>query len=81
MNELQLQNLAWTSILKSSNLCSKSEQKFSFMTIPKLPNLLQTVANAILIININNSYNFNKFWVAIFTCQGHINQVYWTAVS
>ena len=31
------------------------------------------VANTIL---ISNSYNINKFWVAIFTCQGHINQVY-----
>ena len=36
-------------------LCSKSEQKFSFMTKPQLPNLQQTVANTILIINISNS--------------------------
>ena len=46
--ELQLQNLDQT-------LCSKSEQKFSFMTKPQLPNLQQTVADTILIININNS--------------------------
>ena len=67
--ELQLQNLDQT-------LCSKSEQKFIFMTKPQLPNLQQTVADTILIINISNRNNLNKFWVAIFTCQGHINQVY-----
>ena len=56
---------------------SKSEQKFSFMTKPQLPNLQQTVANTILIINISsNSNNLNKFWIVIFTCQGQINQVY-----
>ena len=44
------------------------------MTKTQLPNLQQTVANKILIIN--NSDNFNKFWVAIFTRQGHINQVF-----
>ena len=37
------------------------------MTKPQLPNLQQTVANTIFITNISNSYNFNKFWVAIFT--------------
>ena len=46
------------------------------MTKPQLPNLQQTVANMILITNINNSNNLNKFWVAIFTRQGQINQVY-----
>ena len=35
---LQLQNLDQT-------LCSKSEQKFSFLTKPQLPNLQKTVAN------------------------------------
>ena len=45
------------------------------MTKRQLPNQ-QTVANIILSININNSNNFNKFWVAIFTYQGNINQVY-----
>ena len=35
-------------------LCSKSEQKISFMTKPQLPNLQQTVAIMIL-INISNS--------------------------
>ena len=43
--ELQLQNIDQT-------LCSKPEQKFSFMAKPQLPNLQQTVANTILIINI-----------------------------
>ena len=57
-------------------LCSKSEQKFSFMTKPQLPNLQKTVANTILIINSNNSNNLNNFWVGIFTRQGHMNQVY-----
>ena len=50
--------------------------KLSFMTKPQLPNLQQTVANTILITNISNSNNLNKFWVGIFTRQGHINQVY-----
>ena len=27
-------------------------------------------------LNISNSSNLNKFWVGIFTQQGHINQVY-----
>ena len=67
--ELQLQNLDQT-------LCSKYEQKFSFMNNPQLPNLQQAVANTILIINISNSNNINKFWVGIFTRQGHINQVH-----
>jgi hypothetical protein len=52
--ELQLQNLDQT-------LWSKSEQKFNFMTKPSLPNLQQAVANTILIINISNSNNLNKF--------------------
>ena len=64
--ELQLQNLDQT-------LCSKSEQKISFLTKPQLRNLQQIVANMIL---ISNSYNINKFWVGIFTRQGYINQVY-----
>ena len=45
------------------------------MTKPGLPNLQQTVANTILITNISNSNNLNKFWVGIFTRQGRINQV------
>ena len=52
--EVQLQNLDQT-------LCTKSGQKFNFMTKPQLPNLQQTVANTILIINMSNSNNFNKF--------------------
>ena len=44
--EVQLQNLDQT-------LCTKSEQKFNFMTKPQLPNLQQTVGNTILIINIS----------------------------
>ena len=55
------------------NLCWKSEQKFSFMTKPQLPDLQRTVANTIL---ISNSNNLNKFSEGIFTLQGHINQVY-----
>jgi len=49
--ELQLQNLDQT-------LCSKSEQKISFLTKPQLRNLQQIVPNMIL---ISNSYNINKF--------------------
>ena len=48
----------------------------NFMTKPPLPYLQQTVVNTILIINISNSNNLNKFWVDIFTRQGHINKVY-----
>ena len=66
--KLQLQNL-------DQPLCSKSERKFSFMTKRQLQNQ-QAVANMILSINISNSNNLNKFWVGIFTRQGHINQVY-----
>ena len=62
-------------------LCWKSEQKLSFMTKPQLLNLQQTVANTILITNISNSNNLNKFRVGILTCQGHINQVCRTGVS
>ena len=57
--ELQLKNL-------DQPLCSKSEQKFR--TTRQLPNLQQTVANIILIIDISNSNIINKFWVSIFTC-------------
>ena len=68
LNKFQLQNL-------DQPLCSKSEQKISFMPKRQLPNQ-QAVANMILSINISNSNNLNKFQVAIFTCQAHINQVY-----
>ena len=73
LNKFQLQNL-------DQPLCSKSEQKISFMPKRQLPNQ-QAVANMILSINISNSNNLNKFRVAIFTCQAHINQVYLTGVS
>ena len=43
--------------------------------------LQQTVANTILIINISNSNNLNKFWVGIFTHQGPVNQVYQKGVT
>ena len=69
--EIQLQNLDQT-------FCSKSEQTFSFLTKPRLPNLQQIGTNTII---ISNSYNINKFWVGIFTRQGHINKVYLTGVS
>ena len=72
--ELQLQT-------PDQTLCWKSKQKFSFRTKPQLPNLQQTVANTILITNISNSNNLNKFWVGIFTRQGHVNQIYSTGVS
>ena len=42
------------------------------MTKPQLPNRQQTVVNTILITNISTSNNLNKFWVGIFTRQGHI---------
>ena len=52
LSELQLKNFDQT-------LCSKSEQKF--LTKPQLPNLQQTFANSILIINISSSNNLNEF--------------------
>ena len=54
LSELQLQNFDQT-------LCSKSEQKFYCMTKPQVPNLQQTIANTIHIINISNKNNLNKF--------------------
>ena len=73
--ELQLQKL-------DQALRPKSEHEFNFMAKIQLPNLHQTVIDKFLRIsnsnssNINNSNNFNKFLVDIFTCQGHIIQVY-----
>ena len=82
LNKFQFQNLAERQLQNLDQpLCSKSEQMLSFMTKPQLPNLQQTVANTILITNISNSNNLNKFWVGIFTRQGHISKVYLTAVS
>ena len=85
--KIQVQNLNQTSASKSHlnfnfKLLTKPYAEslnsfmFSFMTKPQLLNLQQTVVNTILIINISNSNNFNKFWEGIFTRQGHINQVY-----
>ena len=56
MTKLQLQNLDQT--LKP---CDQSEQKLNYMTKLHLPNLHQTVVNTILIINMSNSNNLNKF--------------------
>ena len=42
----------------------------------QLLNLQQIVANTILITSISNSNNLKKYWVGIFTRQGHIDQVY-----
>ena len=53
---------------------SKFRLNFNFETSTKQQNLF-------LIININNNNNLNKFWVAIFTYQGHINKVDKTAGS
>ena len=66
---MQLQNLDET-------LFSKSEHNFGFITKPQLPSMQQTVANTILITNISNSNNLNKFWFGVSTRQGHVNQVY-----
>ena len=75
LNKLQLQHLELQLQNLDQPLCLKSEQKFNFMTKRQLPNQ-QIIANMVLSINISNSKNLNKFWVGIFTCQGHINQVY-----
>ena len=44
-----------------TTFCSKFAQNFGFMIKPQLPNLQQTVANTIHIINISNSNNLSKF--------------------
>ena len=62
-------------------MCSKSEQNSDFMTNLQPQNLHQTVVNTFLSINISNSNNLDKFWEGIFTCHGHINQVYFQLVS
>ena len=62
----QLQNLDQT--LKP---CAQSLNKnLTFQICTKL------LSSGFLIINMSNSNNLNKFWVVIFRCQGHINQVY-----
>ena len=73
----QQQNNDQTSASKSClNINFKILTKLDFMTKLHLPNLHQTVVNTFLIINMSNSNNLNKFWVLIFACQDHINQVY-----
>ena len=77
LNKLQFQNLAELQLQNLDQpLCSKSEK--SLVLGPNVSSQIcnKTVANMILAININNSNNLNKFWVAIFTRQGQINQVY-----
>ena len=64
-NQNTNQNLAWLQLKILTKL--KVGIKFSFMTKPQLPNLQQTVANMILMSNISNSNNLNKFWVVIYT--------------
>ena len=55
LNKLQFQNLAELQLQNLDQpLCSKSDKKFSFRTKRQLPNLLQTVANMLLTINISN---------------------------
>ena len=66
--ELQIKNL-------DQILCSKSEQKFSFMTKPQLPNLQQTVANSILLIDISNQsycmiFSYNRIYYTRTTNMG-----------
>ena len=56
------------------------------MTKVHLPNLHQTVVDTFLIINLNNSNNFNKFWVARltlikFTKQESVSQLVSESVS
>ena len=73
----QFQNFVWASTSNSwPNLVLKVWTKFTFITKPQLLNLQQTVANMILIINIDNSNNINVLWIGIFTLKGHITQVY-----
>ena len=64
--KIQLRNLNQTSAKYWPNISFKSQPL----------KLQQTVANTILIINISNRININKFWDGIFTRQGNIKKVY-----
>ena len=75
LNKFQLQNIAFLQALSLDQPLFGHKAKLLFrLWARQLPNQ-QAVANMILSINISNSNNLNKFWVAIFTCQGHINKV------
>ena len=57
-------------IFSSGKILTKLQLKnlaWTSITKSQLPNMQQTVANKVLIINISNSYNINTFWVGIFT--------------
>ena len=69
LTKLSFENLTKIQLHNLQNISGKMLNKL------QLPNQ-QTVANMILSINISKSNNLNKFWVGIFTRQGHINQVY-----
>ena len=79
------QNLDYASTSKSQpNISISTKSKVKILTKPsfriltkiQLPNQQETVSNTILITDISNSNNLNKYWVGIFTRQGHIYQVY-----
>ena len=66
----QQQNTDQTSASKShpnfnfkllTHIVLEVSRKVNFVTKPQLPNLQETVANTILIINISNSDNLKKF--------------------
>ena len=57
---LKSRSKAFQNIDQSLKPCAQSLNK-NFMTKLHLPNLHQTVVNTILIINITNSNNLNKF--------------------
>ena len=77
LNKLQFQNLAELQLQNLDQpLCSKSEKSLVLG-----PNVSSQICNKLLPtwssqINISNNNNLNKFWVGIFTRQGHINKVY-----
>ena len=60
---------------------------FNIINTIKVQNLYQTSTSksrpncTFLSINISNTNNIKKFWVGIFKGQGHISQVYYTAVT
>ena len=48
------------------------------MNNPQLPNLQQNVANTILIINISNSNNINKFWFELVSSHAGVTSIKFT---
>ena len=88
LNLLQFQNLDKALTLKSQpNISISTKSKVKILTKPSFkiltkiqhPKLQETVSNTILITDISNSNNLNKYWVGIFTCYIYYVVVIWVS--